>query len=731
MKKFFLIFFLIMFFLCIKLVSAKDYIDLKPYYQYKDSIVKLVEENIMTGYSDGTIRPNDLINRAEFLKIVMLKNEIKPSGENCFVDVKNEWFGQYICKAKETGIISGYSDGTFKPEQNVSVVEASKILIEAKNILIFDRFEYNLWFEPYITKMSEERALPYSLTKFDHLITRGEAAEMIKRLYGDFDNYESLNFESLEIMSNSSPEIAFKYKYGITEMPTDIDYASFYRIKNGGLAYTNEVFYTEDAEIYRDDNYIYCYKRDNDVGILERLPEVDAETFKMWDTKSGRYISDKNYIYEEYDRCLKKEIKLDPSIKNFYRDIFKDEKNIYLYQYDILTDKGDLVKYEDISSSDFEHFNLKLNGNDSDFFHDKKSIYVRLYEGIKKLDFDKATFKLVNDEHWILFKDKNGVYVSISSALDNYIKLDDIDKNSLKVLVSNEIYILFKDKKNLYSIYGDHNIVKTDKIDLHNLEIVRVLDSYEEPIFIKDTHHVYSLPKLETLTFANPDDFEYEVLKRYGWSGKLYPHYISTNSSIWVLSFKSGKYTGEYKELTFADPDDFIYEDLWVGDYNENVGFHYIKVNGYIWFPDFATGEYIKMDMIDEKSFEYLAVFSENFAQYDEQTGKPLKERHLFIMADKNYLYLFDFETGELKKLRTSIDFSSFSGIFGGPFFKDKKAVYFISSKEFFVIEEADPDTFDFKYPEDYNLPYYFEDKNFKWIYDEASNSYKRVSKSD
>jgi hypothetical protein len=90
---------------------------------------------IIQGYPDGTYKPNNPINRAELMKLVVSTNNsneidaVKYS--NCFPDVKDEWFAKYVCYAKEQGWISGYPDKTFKPENYVNRAEAIKIGINS------------------------------------------------------------------------------------------------------------------------------------------------------------------------------------------------------------------------------------------------------------------------------------------------------------------------------------------------------------------------------------------------------------------------------------------------------------------------------------------------------------------------------------------------------------------------------------------------------------------------
>ncbi|PIV90743.1 hypothetical protein COW46_01195 [Candidatus Gracilibacteria bacterium CG17_big_fil_post_rev_8_21_14_2_50_48_13] len=98
------------------------------------AIMFLHEREIVQGYENGSFRPNGLVNRAELVKMVvgMIGGDVSQvGGTNCFPDVQTEWFAPYVCYAKDQGWIGGYPDGTFKPANSVSRVEAMKIVLNA------------------------------------------------------------------------------------------------------------------------------------------------------------------------------------------------------------------------------------------------------------------------------------------------------------------------------------------------------------------------------------------------------------------------------------------------------------------------------------------------------------------------------------------------------------------------------------------------------------------------
>ncbi len=161
-------------------------------HQYEGALTVLKNEGVMKGYSDGLFRPEAVINRAEFLKIVLLAHHIDAGGENCFPDVRNEWFAQWICAAAARGIATGYPDGFFRPEQTVSFVEAAKMIVTASGVPLA---ESSPWYKGFTQYLASKKSIPSSITGFDHLVTRGETAAMVWLLRGNDQPYESLSPE--------------------------------------------------------------------------------------------------------------------------------------------------------------------------------------------------------------------------------------------------------------------------------------------------------------------------------------------------------------------------------------------------------------------------------------------------------------------------------------------------------------------------------------------------------
>lgn len=82
---------------------------------------------IVTGYTDGSFRPNAPVTRAEFAAIAS-RFEKLTQGSKSFTDVPDtHWAVQYINFAATRGWVTGYADGTFKPEHSITRAEVAAV----------------------------------------------------------------------------------------------------------------------------------------------------------------------------------------------------------------------------------------------------------------------------------------------------------------------------------------------------------------------------------------------------------------------------------------------------------------------------------------------------------------------------------------------------------------------------------------------------------------------------
>lgn len=207
--------------------SAAGFADVPTTYEYSDAVTFLLDEGVVQGYPDGSYKPANTINRAEFVKIILESAGIAPEGANCFPDVTDQWFAPYVCKAKAEGLVQGYPDGTFKPERPINFVESGKVVTEGLDIPADDTFQ-DAWYHKYVKAVEADDAIPPSVETFDQYLSRGEMAEMVWRVEtgetGDSNDYETLkettknqqvtNIESCQMLIDKFQTLD-TYYYGV------------------------------------------------------------------------------------------------------------------------------------------------------------------------------------------------------------------------------------------------------------------------------------------------------------------------------------------------------------------------------------------------------------------------------------------------------------------------------------------------------------------------------------
>lgn len=108
--------------------TSNSYSDVAYGKWYNNPISTMSALGIITGYPDGTFKPNKPITRAEFAAIAARFDETQSGKSATFSDVIGHWAAKEIGIAYYNDWIKGYSDGTFKPDQNITRAEAMTLI---------------------------------------------------------------------------------------------------------------------------------------------------------------------------------------------------------------------------------------------------------------------------------------------------------------------------------------------------------------------------------------------------------------------------------------------------------------------------------------------------------------------------------------------------------------------------------------------------------------------------
>ncbi len=167
----------------------------------KKAIEVLAAKGIINGKSEIGFDPNGTITRAEFAKIIVRALYLTDmSAPNTFKDVKETaWYKPYVASSKSVGLINGYTDGTFQPDNVITKQEMVKIcaasMYEQKGYQYPENIEIYLsrysdiiavWVQPYLALAEREGIITGEASGLfggEKGTTRAAAAVMLYKLF--------------------------------------------------------------------------------------------------------------------------------------------------------------------------------------------------------------------------------------------------------------------------------------------------------------------------------------------------------------------------------------------------------------------------------------------------------------------------------------------------------------------------------------------------------------------
>ena len=108
--------------------TQNSYSDVAQDAWYNNAISTMTKAGILGGYEDNTFRPNNSITRAEFATIAARFLSQTYTGPDKFSDISGHWAAEYINRAAQAGWIGGYADGTYRPNQPITRAEAVTLI---------------------------------------------------------------------------------------------------------------------------------------------------------------------------------------------------------------------------------------------------------------------------------------------------------------------------------------------------------------------------------------------------------------------------------------------------------------------------------------------------------------------------------------------------------------------------------------------------------------------------
>lgn len=162
----------------------------------KSQITDWVGKGLIKGYSDGSFKPDNNITRAEFMAMVNRAFGYEKKDIVTFKDVPTgAWYYEEMAKARAAGYISGYEDGTIRPDNPITRAEAAAIIMQIKGLAanpgtaekFTDASEIPIWSRGAVGAVAAAKIMngyPDGSFKAGNTITRAEAVVALNRALG-------------------------------------------------------------------------------------------------------------------------------------------------------------------------------------------------------------------------------------------------------------------------------------------------------------------------------------------------------------------------------------------------------------------------------------------------------------------------------------------------------------------------------------------------------------------
>jgi murein DD-endopeptidase MepM/ murein hydrolase activator NlpD len=161
---------------------------------YYNAVLFLKDNKVLSGYPDGSFKPDAIVSRVEALKFILNANNenLKVGVKLPFKDTSSvEWYSDYVATAFEKSIVKGYPDNTFKPSNSVNKAEFLKMLLISMNFKVdayafrdvFNDVKKDSWYAVYVKFANDKNLIDIRGHYFKPTegMTRAEVAELLYR----------------------------------------------------------------------------------------------------------------------------------------------------------------------------------------------------------------------------------------------------------------------------------------------------------------------------------------------------------------------------------------------------------------------------------------------------------------------------------------------------------------------------------------------------------------------
>lgn len=470
--------------------------------KYQTPVQQLSALGIVTGYEDGSIKPDQTITRAEFCAIAVRATNMKgnlTSAVTKFPDVPaNHWASGYISLAAGRSYVIGFDDGNFYPENPVTVAEAVTILTR---ILGYGpATDNNNWPDSFISKASEIGVLKGVTVSASAPAPRGDVFTM------------TANSLDIDIMQ--------QVQYG-TE--------TIYEVQDDpSKTILSEMF---DIDVINED---WSNEEDEDLPLVDEVPMIDIGGMDANEIAFSNFNKATTYeVHSNFDpnAFLGQEV-----------EIWVDEDEDFIYY--IAASGNEEVLFEEIESLDVDEDVIYTEIGNDDYDVDPEATVWIIGEGevawADVADYDLADFALANVK--IILNEDDDVSAMVITDFYSYANIDTQSGIVDEVAADDETV-------DYYNEDGDE-----DELNLEDEDYILVKDGV--PAALTD------LVAGDVLNIINDDDAYYIVATSKQVTGACTDvrYSSSSNQSSYDIFVDGTKYDlansgAAMKVVTFSDDD--------------------------------------------------------------------------------------------------------------------------------------------------------------------------------
>lgn len=433
--------------------AAPSFTDVADTASYADSVKTLTALGVISGYEDGTFKPDDKITRAEVsTMIVAAINRTADAqgqmGNTKFADMNNEakkWASGYVNVAVSEDIIAGFEDGTFRPDEQVTYAQVVKMLVCAAG---YGQYASYLggWPNGYLSVASDKGITAGVSAGQDEAVTRAQVAQLIYNTL-DVPMVASNGFSISETTGAVVPSLK------VMDGKEDRDYQTLLTEKHraykveGLVTATNR---TNSAECDADEVKFEIQYTENydDSDIVVKKNQADNFTYptdiiNVGDTDAA------DYLLTYATGIVKFDENDDPTFVSFVpsgkNKVEEFDASLVMYDTAANADNKDAYHFVNGDSNFLKFYPTKSSSKATKYSLEKDFKDIKIYVNGVKVDTDEANLKkyvLTNTTGKVQLVDTysatskaNGYYDVIFATYYVTGKVDSVNNSSKKIVL--------------------------------------------------------------------------------------------------------------------------------------------------------------------------------------------------------------------------------------------------------------------------------------------------------